>query len=58
MNVSKAFIQPAVLPSLFLGGEMDSTVQVECWLHAEDDRWPPKSPIKLVTANEEYALAA
>ena len=27
-------------------------------LHAEDDRWPRKSPVKTITANEEYALAA
>ena len=40
------------------GGETASTGQDERRLHAEDDRWPPKSPVKLVTANTQYALAA
>ncbi len=37
---------------------MVSTAKVECGSHAEDDRWPPKSSVKKVTANEELALAA
>ena len=46
------------LLSYLTGGDMVSTGQAERRLHAEDDRWPPKSPVKLVTANTELALAA
>ena len=31
---------------------------VRGWLHAEDNRWPRKSSIKQINANEEFALAA
>ena len=37
---------------------MVSTEEAERCKHAEDDRWPPKSSVKKVTANTEYALAA
>ena len=40
------------------GGVPDSIGSVRGGLHVEDDRWPRKTSIKTIIANEEYALAA
>ena len=47
-----------VIYSRFFGGVKVSTEKAEDELHAEDDRWPPKSSVKKVTANTDYAFAA
>ena len=40
------------------GGVPDSIGSVRGGLHVEDDRWPRKTSIKTIIANEQYALAA
>ncbi len=40
------------------GGALASTEPVDRRSHAEDDRWPRKSSVKTITANNEFALAA
>ena len=40
------------------GGVPDSIGSVRGGLHTEDDRWPRKTSVETIIANEQYALAA
>ena len=62
--LKKVFPSSPRLPNQLLqnktkfGGVPDSIGSVRGGLHVEDDRWPRKTSIKTIIANEQYALAA